>query len=536
MRLRTLHDLDKTEGTVQLRHASSPTNTTTTSSTLLLFPTPSPTDPNDPLRWPSRKKHTAFLSVCAFTFLTNYGIGGLAPAFYLLSQEFDRTMAQTSDLLLWPILVLGVFNFLWVPVANYAGKRPVFVFCSGLLCASFLWGALARSFDSLLWSNVVAAFAGASTEALGASVVNDLYFLHERGAKMGVYMNFISGGNTLGPLVCGFVITGLSWRWHKWIAVILTGINFVMVVLFVPETRYYRDESEGGRSEGSEVVSAPSTGTGDGGTNAEKTGPAVAEGDGARNLPSTTPKKTWIQELSLSSGVAPDTNLLKLFVRPLPMFGYPCVVYSFLGYAVSLVLTVSVNILNPFVLQAPPYSWSPMINGLINIPGFIGNVAGSYAGGWLVDVFCDWRARRNKGVFEPENRLYLCVLPLLITGAGCVLFGYGVERTLHWTSLFFGYGMISFALTAVPTITMAYVSDCVLPVNSDALMLVNGSKNIVAFSFLYGVVPWVEEVGYVDCFGTQAGIFVAVIALGMAVLIPFGERIRHVQARWRIIL
>jgi hypothetical protein len=48
---------------------------------------------------------------------------------------------------------------------------------------------------------------------------------------------------------------------------------------------------------------------------------------------------------------------------------------------------------------------------------------------------------------------------------------------------------------------MAYVSDCALPVNSDALLLVNGLKNIVAFGFLYGVIPWVEEVGYVDCFG-----------------------------------
>jgi len=63
-----------------------------------------------------------------------------------------------------------------------------------------------------------------------------------------------------------------------------------------------------------------------------------------------------------------------------------------------------------------------------------------------------------------------------------------------------------------------------------------GSKNIVAFGFLYGVVPWVEEVGYIDCFGTQSGIFVAVIAIGMAILIPFGAKIRHHQALWRIIL
>lgn len=63
-----------------------------------------------------------------------------------------------------------------------------------------------------------------------------------------------------------------------------------------------------------------------------------------------------------------------------------------------------------------------------------------------------------------------------------------------------------------------------------------GYKNIAAFAFLYGIVPWVEQVGYVNCFGTQAGIFVVVIGLGMVVLIPLGEKIRHAQASWRIIL
>jgi hypothetical protein len=53
---------------------------------------------------------------------------------------------------------------------------------------------------------------------------------------------------------------------------------------------------------------------------------------------------------------------------------------------------------------------------------------------------------------------------------------------------------------------------------------------------LYGIVPWVEQTGYVNCFGAQAGIFVAVIAIGMAVLIPYGARMRHEQAHWRIIL
>jgi len=57
-------------------------------------------------------------------------------------------------------------------MANYFGKRPIFVFALLLLCISYIWGALATSFESLFWSNIVAAFAGSSTEALGAAIVN----------------------------------------------------------------------------------------------------------------------------------------------------------------------------------------------------------------------------------------------------------------------------------------------------------------------------------------------------------------------------
>ncbi|KAF2000682.1 MFS general substrate transporter [Amniculicola lignicola CBS 123094] len=540
MRLKSLKELDTTEGTVQLHHSNADGG-----NDVVLFPAPSTTDPNDPLRWPKWKKHIAFGSVCAFAFLTNYAIGGLAPAFYILSLEFNRSMTKTSHLLLWPILVLGVFNFFWVPLANYFGKRPIFVFASGLLCACYIWGATAQTFESLLWSNIIAAFAGSSTEALGAAIVNDLYFLHERGQKMGIYMNAIAGGNTLGPLICGFVVQSLGWRWHKWIAVIFTAINFAAVVFFVPETRY--DRNVASRQTANDVP-----GFSDGESDIEKTvmsrvealrgtlgQPISIEPPPNWPLPNTpirqVPKKTFIEELSLWSGV-PPTNLVKMFIRPFPMIVYPAVIYSFLCYSISLVIVVAVNILNSFVLQAPPYNWQPQINGLINIPGFLGNVFGAYAGGDLVDYFSYWRAKKNKGVFEPESRLYMLTIPFFITSAGCLVFGYGVERMLSWVSLFFGYGMISVALTATPTITMAYVSDVALPVNSDALLLVNGLKNIVAFGFLYGVVPWVEEVGYINCFGTMAGIFVGIVGIGALVLVMFGARLRHATAQWRVIL
>ena len=59
-------------------------------------------------------------------------------------------------------------------------------------------------------------------------------------------------------------------------------------------------------------------------------------------------------------------------------------------------------------------------------------------------------------------------------------------------------------------------------------------QNIVAFGFLHGVDAWVQT-GYVSSFGTMAGIYVAIMALAIP-LVLFGERIRHTTALWRVIL
>lgn len=281
------------------------------------------------------------------------------------------------------------------------------------------------------------------TRTFGAAEANRSrrYFLHERSNMMSFYLNAINGGNTIGPLICGFIITGTSWRVHKWVAFGLTFINWIVCVLFVPETRYDR----------SQIRSHTSTPASSSSTDIERSGAVeVAATDDNKLQQVTTaekelphpalrqdeiPKKTWRQELRLWSGVPKDTSLFKLFIRPLPLIVYPAVILSFIGFAVSLAWVVAINILNPFVLQQPPYNFKPSINGLINITGLIGNVVGAWLGGWVVDRYSQWRSKKNGGVFQPETRLHLLIIPALIVPTGCLAFGYGVAKSLHWTSL-----------------------------------------------------------------------------------------------------
>jgi hypothetical protein len=132
-------------------------------------------------------------------------------------------------------------------------------------------------------------------------------------------------------------------------------------------------------------------------------------------------KKTFAQELNPFSPIDKDKNLLLLFLKPLPLFSYPAVIYGAVAFGTSLAFFLAGLTVNPSIYQAPPYNFSPAINGLINIPSFIGHVLGAFAGGWLTDRISEMQARKNNGVFEPEFRLMALILPLFFYPAGCLM-------------------------------------------------------------------------------------------------------------------
>ena len=108
-----------------------------------------------------------------------------------------------------------------VPATLYLGTRPVTLFSLLLFIATCVWGAKAESFGSLEASRIIGTFATSCGEALPAIVVKDIFFLHERGWWMGVYMVFFQCLPSLFVVMSGFVITDVGWRWHLWVLLVL---------------------------------------------------------------------------------------------------------------------------------------------------------------------------------------------------------------------------------------------------------------------------------------------------------------------------
>ncbi|RDW63686.1 hypothetical protein BP6252_11231 [Coleophoma cylindrospora] len=524
MMFKTAKELDRTEGTVELVSANNEKQHLGT-STIVLVPQPSQ-DVNDPLRWPQYKKHLAFSCILLFTFLNNFTFDGPSAGFQNIAIYFNITINQVSGLLSWLVLALGLSNFFWIPTAAYFGKRPSFLVACSTVFACAIWGAKAKSFNSLLASTVVGGFGGGASEAVGAAMVNDLYFLHERGKMMGIYMLAISWGSSFGPLVGGFLIENLGWQWQKWLSAILVGINLVLIFFFLPETRWNRVEEISPVQSGDERS-----------PNGSVKEPATVETASEAILSNQTygTRNSFLKELNPWSGLDKNANLLNLFLKPFPLIVYPACTFALLAYSIALAPTVMVNIVSSPILESPPYLFGSGIVGLTNVAGIVGQLGGFLLGGPLTDVYATYRASRNNGIFLPESRLPLLIVPSLIVVAGQLLFGFGVQHTLHWATLYVGYGMISVGLTAIATISMTYVVESYYVVSQDCLELVNGLKNVIAFGFVYATVPWTTHEGYAKTFGELSGVFCAIMLLAVP-LFFWGPKIRHyTSTNWRLI-
>lgn len=64
---------------------------------------------------------------------------------------------------------------------------------------------------------------------------------------------------------------------------------------------------------------------------------------------------------------------------------------------------------------------SAFIQSLISVPFMIGGAFGCFIGGLGSDLFCRYRARKNNGVFEPENRLLVVILPAFLAASGILM-------------------------------------------------------------------------------------------------------------------
>jgi MFS family permease len=140
----------------------------------------------------------------------------LAAGFNDVAQTFHITperVALTTGLYM---MGLGIGSVIFSPTAILFGKRPVYLFSAILFITTAVWCALAPDFSNLIVARILQGVAVSPVECLPSATIAEIFFLHERAFRVGIYTLLLLGGKNLVPLVSAAIINALEWRWVFW--------------------------------------------------------------------------------------------------------------------------------------------------------------------------------------------------------------------------------------------------------------------------------------------------------------------------------
>ncbi|KAH8703437.1 serine/threonine kinase 16 [Talaromyces proteolyticus] len=499
-------------------------------SSVILVPQPSD-DPNDPLNWPQWRKESVLLIIgLAAGVAGSYG-PMLSPGFVEIAKELGISVSQLAQATAWMILTIGLSLFVLNPLAKVYGRRPIYIFSIVMLFISSVVGGTANEFHMFEASRIIGAFGLAPFELLVQCTIGDLYFVHERGTRIAFWNMCLLCGINAGALISGYVIENLGWKWCFWICAILYGVLLLLIVFFVPETCYNRESSIVVRAMVDEAkgdhIAAMHLETKQ--NKIRKKASEFEQSTSDSSINGIQRKMSYWHSLHLYSGRYSNASLFKVAARPFILFWYPAVFVLFAVFGVMMCWSVVYSNVIGVIFVAPPYNFSVSQAGLTSLSPLILAIIGEVVSGPLNDAICLYLTRKNKGIYEPEFRLVLIVVVIILSTVGFFGFGATVHYQTHWTGPVLTYGLSNMALAFTSTCLYGYVLDCYPTLNAEAFVALN-LRNILAFGMSYVIEDWLVNSGVLNVFVVLGSIILATCSLTVPLWI-FGKKCRSWTGR-----
>jgi MFS family permease len=503
---------------------------------IILSPQPT-TSPNDPLNWSRPRKYWHVLLVCFITGLTAATSNDAGSAQY--GENTDLNISYNAMNVGAGVLFIGIgyWTLLMSPAAWLYGRRITYLTCMVLGVCGALWMARVQTTEDSIWNQL---FVGASEACAEANVqlsLSDLFFQHQRGTVLGIYVLATSIGTYLGPLVGGYIAdSNMGWRWIGWWSVIISSGTIIVCYFTLEETVFDRptvDQPDNIHN----IVDGPSS--------LQKSEPIeslanekapLEQAPSSSDIPaveSSAPDKpkTYRERIRL---ITPAPNLIGLgfkqyftrLLHTLRVFSFPAVIYSGIQWGAQDAWLTFYLTLEEDNWTSPPYNYSDVGSGIMNVPCLIGAVIGCFYGGYLSDKFALWRARRRGGIREAEDRLWLMYLCAIISPTGMLLFGIGTANFWSWPVPYVGLGMIGFGWGCAGDLSMTYASEVYPEMVLEGMVGISVINNTIGMVFTFATSPWLAASGTQNTF-IAIGVLDFVLIMLTAPMMIWGKQCRR---------
>ncbi|RLV87649.1 hypothetical protein JA9_002325 [Meyerozyma sp. JA9] len=478
---------------------------------IVYVPEPS-SDPNDPLNW-SKIWKTIHITICFLYAMVNAGGSAWTSTVYEeFTIEFSASynMLNTASGLQYLFLAIGC----WASQISLClwGKRPTYLISSFLVGVGSVAFAVSKTYKGMMAYSIINGFGIAPMDTVVESTIGDLFFLHEHGRLMALYTLFLSLGNSFGPIIAGYLH---PWSWCNYLLIIFSGSLFIAQLLFLEESEFPARTRLLARHDASEIDT--------------KTNVFVS----VETAPvETVSRKSFIERMAFQP---PDREkswrvLFEIGVAPFVTLRYPAVFWASVAYGVQICWLTLVGLTQAEFYASEPYFFSTTGIGNLSYAGVVGTVVASIYVSFS-DKYHMWRTKKNHGISEPEFRLDLTWIPIIVNCLGICLYGYGPLYSMSWVVGAFGIGMMNFGMLCLIVVMLTYVMECYPQQMARTMVAILFVRNIIASIFSWVFQYWLDGMGIknltafltVICFAVNGGAIFFVL---------WGKNFRKYTSRW----
>ncbi|KAL3294958.1 MFS transporter [Colletotrichum asianum] len=485
---------------------------------IILIPTPT-TDTHDPLNLPDWRKIIIVINVSIFAAVATLIASSFGAILPVVSKEYPGDPG-VHDLITFPALFIGVGNAIFVPISHAVGRRPVYLFSLLMIIASSIWCACSTSLSSHVAGRNILALAAGQAEALCPIMIQEVYFLHQRGTMIAIFCAAQTLGTAILTVASSHLALDLGWRWWYGIFAIINFICLLVAIFFVTETKYERStEALSGKGHPGSLTPEsfqPVT---------SRQRPPI---DHDRYLP-----RTLRSDLALFHGPFQWHETVTCWKHMGQVALFPNVIWLYLASGAFLGVFVMFGAVFADILVAPPYNFDFEWLGYV----FAGQIVVSFVvvpvQGYLSDYVVKLMGRRNSGMTEPEYRLITLILPFTAGIVSTVIFGQAGEHPYRWSwaAIAVTFNAEFYGFVGVIVASFTYVIDS-YPSRSDAaLVVLCFARGVVSFGMSYGAIRFINAKGYAGSFNICAIIMGLLGFLGIFVY-AFGKKLRRVTQAW----
>ncbi|MGH9820049.1 MAG: MFS transporter, partial [Pyrinomonadaceae bacterium] len=163
----------------------------------------------------------------------------------VLQSSLDATVSQTQWIVEAYSLMLSALILVGGSLGDRLGRKRIFSAGVFLFGMASIWCGLAPDITQLIFARGIQGVGAAMLVPGSLALISANFSKQKRGRAIGTWSGFSAIATGIGPVLGGWLVQSLSWRWVFWINVPLCAAVLFITWFRVPESR--DDDSAGGR-------------------------------------------------------------------------------------------------------------------------------------------------------------------------------------------------------------------------------------------------------------------------------------------------